>query len=236
MKPGIVILHGWGSRVERWQPLKKELEKAGFVVFLPHLPGFGRAAPPQEPWSVLDYANWVQEKLPKEYFLVGHSFGGRVAIKLASQHPEGLQGLILVDSAGIKPMREWKCPIFLILAKLGKMLFVLPPFLFFKEWAKRWLYYLCHGKDYYQAKGVMKETLKKVVREDLRGDLRKIKVPTLILWGERDKMTPLADGELMGSLIKNSSLKVFPDVGHDLPLKLPRKTAEEVINFIKMDR
>lgn len=236
MKLAIVILHGWGSRVERWQPLKKELEKAGFEVFLPHLPGFGKTEPPPEAWGIGDYAAWIKERLPKNYFLVGHSFGGRIAIKLASEKPEGLKKLILIDSAGIRPKKTLKHFIFLFLAKIGKLFFLIPPFLFCRNLARKVLYQLAGERDYYQAKGVMRETLKKVIREDLRGDLKKIKVPTLILWGAKDKMTPLVDGKLMNSLIVNSYLKVFPDSGHDLPLSLSRKTAREIINFSIKDR
>jgi len=229
----IAILHGWESKIERWQPLKSELEKAGFAVFLPQLPGFGQAEPPKVPWSVADYAQWVKERLPKEYFLVGHSFGGRIAIKLASQNPAGLRKLILIDSAGIKPKKTLKYFIFWLLAKIGKLFFLIPPFLFWRNFARRVLYKLAGERDYYQAKGVMRETMKKVISEDLKGDLRKIKVPTLILWGKEDSQTPLSDGELMNHLIPNSSFLVFPHADHSLPLKLPEKVDLAIIKFLK---
>ncbi len=235
MKLGIIILHGWGSRVEKWLPFKKELERAGFEVFLPHLPGFGKTVPPKKSWGVSDYAHWVQDYIKenslKNYFLVGHSFGGRIAIKIASRNPAGLTGLTLVNSAGIKPRKTLKRLAFLVLAKIGKIFFFLPPFCFFKSWAKWMLYKLAREKDYYQAKGMMRKTLKKVLSEDLRADLKKIKIPALILWGEKDKMTNLADGILMNNLIKNSSLITFPEAGHDLPLKFPKKTAGGIIKF-----
>lgn len=233
MGPAIVVLHGWGSKIERWFPLKTELEKAGFEVFLPHLPGFGQAEPPDQPWGVSDYAQWVKEQLPENYFLLGHSFGGRVAIKLVSQNPEGLKGLILINSAGIKTKNAFRRFVFLLLAKTGKLFFIIPPFSFFKNFAQRILYKLAGEKDYYRAKGVMKETFKKVVGEDLKADLKKIKVPTLVLWGEKDTFTSLADGRLMNQLIPNSSLSVFPNIGHDLPFKFPEKVAWSIINFVK---
>lgn len=229
----VAILHGWGSKVEKWNPLKKELEKAGFEVFVPQLPGFGKSRTPDQPWSVSDYAQWVKTRLPKHYFLVGHSFGGRIAIKLASQKPEGLKGLILIGSAGIKQRKTLKHFIFWLLAKIGKLFFNIPPFSIFKSFARRILYKLAGERDYYQAKGAMKETLKRVISEDLKEDLKRIKVPTLILWGERDSFTPLSDGELMNRLISGSSLKVFPNADHSLPLKLPREVALEIIKFAK---
>ncbi|MBL7159357.1 alpha/beta hydrolase [Candidatus Microgenomates bacterium] len=230
----IVILHGWGSEIEKWNPFKKELEKAGFEVFLPHLPGFGQADPSQQAWSVSDYAQWVKNKtLPENYFLIGHSFGGRIAIKLASENPKNLKGLILINSAGIKPKNSLKRVFFLVLAKMGKLFFDLPPFLFFKDFSRKILYKLAREKDYYQAKGVMRKTMKKVIGEDLKKDLKRIKIPTLILWGERDSLTPLADGELMNRLISGSSLLIFSKANHSLPLKMPEEVAQEIVKFIR---
>lgn len=235
MKPPIIILHGWGSRIEKWQPLKKELEKAGFEVFLPYLPGFGQAKPPKKPWSVSDYVNWLKnylkEKSLKNYFLIGHSFGGRLAIKLASQKPTGLKGLILINSAGIKPRNYFKRLIFFILAKVGKIIFLLPPFCFLAYSARKTLYQLAREKDYFKTRGVMRATFKKVISEDLKGYLRKIKTPTLILWGKKDSSTPLQDGELMARFIPGSRLFVFPKAGHSLPWQLAKEVAQKIVQF-----
>lgn len=230
----IVILHGWGSKLERWFPLKKELEKRGFEVALPHLPGFGSTEPPEKTWSVADYAQWVKERLPSEYFLVGFSFGGRVAIKLASQKPKGLKGLILINSAGIKPKNNFKRLIFCFLAKIGKIVFSLPPFSFLSPLAKKVLYCkLARERDYFQTKGVMRDTFKNVISEDLQTDLKKIKASTLILWGKKDRQTPLKDGELMNRLVTTSSMKIFPGSDHYLPLKLPKAVASSINEFAK---
>jgi len=231
MKPKIVILHGWGKRIDRWQKVKRELEKAGWSVFLPFLPGFGSQPAPARPWGLKEYEQWVKERLPARYFLIGHSFGGRIAIRLASQNPKGLVGLILINSAGIKPKFSFKKFIFIILAKIGKIVFLLPPLFFFRGLAKKFLYFLAGERDYYQAKGVMKETLKKVVREDLKENLKKIKVPTLILWGEKDRVTPVADGQLMARLIKKAEIKIAPLAGHLLPFEFAKETATEILAF-----
>jgi len=79
----------------------------------------------------------------------------------------------------------------------------------------------------------MRKTMKKVIGEDLKKDLKRIKIPTLILWGERDSLTPLADGELMNRLISGSSLLIFSKANHSLPLKMPGEVTQEIVKFIR---
>lgn len=231
MQKQIIILHGWGKRLERWQKVKKELEKNGWRVFLPTLPGFASAPAPAQAWGVADYAQWMKERLPQNYFLLGHSFGGRIALKIASSNPVGLKGLILVASAGIKQKKKFKKMLFWWGAKIGKIVFFFPPFLFFKALSRRLLYKLSGERDYYQARGVMKKTFQMVVSEDLQSEMKKIKIPTLILWGAKDRLTLLSDGQRMNHLIKNSTLKTFPDEGHDLPFKLSKLMVREINRF-----
>lgn len=233
MAEKVIVLHGWGKGIGPWQKFKKELEKADFTVFLPELPGFGQTPAPEKPWSVSDYVIWLKSQLPERYWLAGHSFGGRLAIKLASTQPVGLQGLILIDSAGIKPRSSIKKFSCLILAKTGRAVCLLPPFCLIRGLARKALYRLVNSRDYYQAQGVMKKTLRQVVAEDLKPLLKKIKIPTLILWGESDHVTPLKDARLINQLIKGSQLKIFPGRGHLLPFQQTQPVIEAIGEFIK---
>ncbi len=228
-----MVLHGWGRGVEKWQGFKKELEKSGFEVFLPELPGFGQTTAPEKAWNVNDYLDWLKPQLPLKYWLISHSFGGRIAIKLASQHPAGLKGLILISSAGIKPRPSWKKFGFLVLAKVGRTVCFLPPFCLIRGLARKALYCLVGSRDYYQAPGVMKKTLRQVVAEDLQPLLKKIKIPVLILWGESDQVTPLKDARLINQLIKGSQLKTFPGSDHLLPFQQTQSVIKTITEFIK---
>ncbi len=100
----ILILHGWGGSSKSWKAVKEILEKEGFKVYNPDFPGFGQEADPPQPWSIADYTDWIKKYSEREgisqFFLLGHSFGGRVATKFAAQNPEKIMGLILVGSAG----------------------------------------------------------------------------------------------------------------------------------------
>lgn len=228
-----MVLHGWGQGIKKWQGFKKELEKSGFEVFLPAMPGFGQAPAPERAWDVGDYVDWLKPQLPPRCWLVAHSFGGRLAIKLASQSPAGLKGLILISSAGLKPRLSWKKFGFLVLAKVGRTVCFLPPFCLIRSLARKALYCLVGSRDYYQASGVMKKTLRRVVAEDLQPLLKKIKMPVLVLWGESDQVTPLKDGRLINQLIKGSQLKTFSGSGHLLPFQRTQAVIKMIAEFIK---
>lgn len=240
MKIPIIILHGWAANSSAWQTPKKLLEKMGFAVFIPDLPGFGEEPPPKTAWSVSDYADFVlrfaEEKNLEKFALIGHSFGGRIAIKLAALYPEKLEGLILSGSTGIRfaSIREkLKVWLFQILTKLGNFAFYVPPFTIFRPLARKILYRLAGVKDYYQVEAIgMKETFKKIVNEDLTPLLGSIKTPTLLLWGKNDVMVPLQHAYLMVSKIPGAKLKIIKSGGHRFPYDEPEIFVKEVVEFL----
>ncbi|MCK4781532.1 alpha/beta hydrolase [Candidatus Parcubacteria bacterium] len=224
----ILILHGWGSFSEKWRKTGDLLSKNNFQVIAPDLPGFGKSSDPPKPWDVDDYVEWVKnfivQKKLKNFFLLGHSFGGRVAIKFSAKYPEKVEKLILVSSAGIKPKTNHLN--FLAGAKKVKWLpgFSLTRKIFYK--------YILRKTDYFKAKGVMRETFKKIIEEDLTFHLSKIKISTLIIWGDKDKMTPISDAYLMNRKIPNSKLEILKNIGHFPYLKCPEKLSEIILKFI----
>ena len=227
-----VILHGWQSRVKRWQPLVKILGK-NFNVYLPRLPGFGEKKL-NKVWDLNNYAVWLSDYLKdnkiENPILAGHSNGGRIAIEYLSKGGKA-QKLILIASAGIKAKPSVKKKIFLINAKIGKIIFSLPVFSLFKKPAAWFLYSLAGEKDYYQAEGCLKQTMTNLIKRDLVPVLSKIKIPALILWGREDKATPLQDAYIFKNKIKKSKLIVFDKAGHNLPFALKDKIAAQIIDF-----
>src|SRR3989344_2220679 len=120
----LVFLHGWQSQANIWQPVLQKFSKPVRLIAL-DLPGFGKSAMPRFSWGVAEYSELVKKFLSRietqDIILIGHSFGGRVAIKLASGNPELVKHLVLVDAAGFKnssPMKLLK----VIAAKLLKPL------------------------------------------------------------------------------------------------------------------
>lgn len=230
----LIILHGWQSSKEKWHKVKQELEKEKLKVVIPDIPGFKPETELARPWNLNDYVKWFKEfseKIEEPFFLFGHSFGGRIAIKFAAKYPEKLKGLILCAAAGI---RRKKNPFVLTIAKVGKAIFRLPGLKKLYPFCRKVFYFkILRKTDYLKAKGVMKEVFKNVINEDLTLCLSQIKVPTLILWGKEDKMTPVKDAYLMKQEIRNSQLKVFKDVGHSLRRENPKLLVEEITKFIR---
>ena len=236
----LLILHGWGSCARNWQKVKEIIEKKGYRVFAPDLPGFGENPQPSEPWFIDDYVNWIKEYCEKnnlsQFFLLGHSFGGGLAVKLAGALPGRVQKLILVG-AKIRRQKTLRYYAGLVLGKTGNLIFSLPVLSLFRSLGRKVLYALMGTRDYYvlevKKAVTMKETFKKVIGEDLTADLSCIKAPTLIVWGRKDRLTPLKDAYLIKKKIAGSKLEIIENQGHVPNLEAPKVLAEKVLNFIE---
>lgn len=232
----ILILHGWGVDSSQYETLGSMLAKNDCRVIVPDLPGFGNTPVPKKAWEVGEYAEWVQEFAQKlgldRFVLFGHSFGGRIAIKYTAKYPGQLRALILCASAGIKPPLTFKRVILYVAAKIGRAIFKPPGLSFAAEILKRILYRLAGVTDYLKARGIMKEVLKKTIKEDLTSILPSLEVPTLLLWGAADQATPYKDGQTMARLIPNAKLVTFDGERHNLPKHIPEKLAVEITTFL----
>ncbi|MEK7172891.1 MAG: alpha/beta hydrolase [Patescibacteria group bacterium] len=223
----LIILHGWQSSKEKWQKVKEMLESLDLKVVALDLPGFKPENQLSRPWNLNDYVAWLENLLiayPEPVYLLGHSFGGRIAIKLAAKNPTKLKGLILVAAAGIKnrslSIRFWR--------QLAKTFSPRA-----NSIAKRFLYhFILRKKDYLEAQGHLKQTMANAITEDLTPLLKTIITPALLVWGKKDTLTPIKDAYLMNKEIKNSRLEVLPQNGHSLHLQCPEVLAQKIKKFI----
>ena len=234
----IVILYGWGSSSQSFQLIKEILARKGFLVYVPDLPGFGKAQPPPQAWTVDDYTDFVWQFIQSQkidrFYLFGHSFGGRVGIKFAIKYPEKLAGLILCDAAGVTPRPKIKTLMFRFLSEIGNRIFSISFLKIFRPLARKFVYFLARERDYYFLKNkTMKETFRKIIEEDLTPFLSQIQVRSLIIWGEKDKMTPINDAYKINRGIPNSQLKILENIGHSPYLEAPEILAEIIEKFIK---
>ncbi len=226
--PTILILHGWGSCAKKWHEVKEILTARGLKVIVPDLPGFGENPAPTNPWAVDDYVEWVK-KFSQDFapfFLLGHSFGGRLAVQFAAKYPEKILGLILSGAPAIKKEAAVKNFTVKILSKFS----FIPFYQFFR---KIFYKYLLKKTDYILLQGAMKETFKKIVSEDLSSYLPQIKAKTLLLWGDEDDYVPVKLAYLIKEKIPDSKLIIFPEVKHSPHLEIPEKLSEILANFIQ---
>ena len=227
-KVTIIFLHGWRSESSVWKNVVDKLPANEFRSYLIDLPGFGSSPAPKTVFGIENYAklvyNFAEKQGIKTAIIVGHSFGGRVGILLASKYPDLIKKLVLVDSAGIKkeyPGREK-------IAKIVKPLFK-PKFMH----SLRKKIYKQIGSEDYVATSEMTETYIKVIDQDLTPELSKIIQPTLLIWGHDDMATPISDAKIINEKIKNSKLEILENAGHFSFLDQPEKFSEILEKFIK---
>jgi pimeloyl-ACP methyl ester carboxylesterase len=235
--PVILILHGWGGSSDSWLSVQEILAKNGFKVVVPDLPGFGKSNTPKEPWQVSDFVNWTKSFIDllnlNDFYLIAHSFGGQVAVKFTVLYPERVKKIIFCASAAIRPKPGLKTRIIFSVAKIGNAVFSPKYLVRLKDAARNFLYVILRHRDYAKANGTMKETIKKVLKEDLLSELSKIKKETLIVWGANDKLVPIKQAYIYKEKIENSRIEVFPKIGHSPHLEIPEKFAEVIIKFFK---
>lgn len=214
----VLLLHGWGSSLEPYRQLINLLSKKYFVIAL-DMPGFGKTAEPTRPFDVDDYVDFVLEFLKRfpisKLSLVGHSFGGRVIIKMANRAlPFAVDKIVLIDSAGIKPQGSKKKSLRQTCYKIGKWFATRKPIAKLFPGLLEKLRTKFGSADYAAASPMMRQCLVKVVNEDLRHLLPGIKAPTLLVWGENDTATPLSDAKIMEAEIPGAGLAVIKNAGH----------------------
>ncbi len=231
-KPVLVCLHGWGGSKESFKELRAALKGAKLEILTPDLPGFGKEKEPKKPWKNNDYADWAEAWIKKNtkgpIYLLGHSHGGRIAMKLIHRSDIKVKHLFLCASAGIRRPRHFRRIVGLTLAKTGNVALSLPGLKRFKAVGKKMMYKLVRVHDYEKASPIMRQTLINVTQEDFRPLLPKIRVPTDIFWGEDDQMTPYKDALIFHRGIKNSNLHSFSGVRHAVHRECARDIAAEI--------
>jgi pimeloyl-ACP methyl ester carboxylesterase len=241
----LIILHGWQSSAKRWEKVKEIIEEHGIRVLCPNIPGFKSGNELKEVWNLDNYIDWfsdfvMQQKLEYPdiedgFYLLGHSFGGRMTIKIASKKILKLKGVILVSAAGVKRNQTIHGEIMGLAAKLmrafnlGDRPMSKNAYNFLRVFFYR---YIIRKTDYLNAKGTLNDTIKNILAEDLKMVLSDILEPTKIIWGDKDRITPLRDANLMKEKIINSELEVFKGVGHMPYNECPEKLAESIMKFI----
>ena len=202
----VVLLHGWGQNIAMMKPIGDRLQKNHRITIL-DFPGFGDSEEPKTALTVYDYCEILEELLKKlkvkKPVIMGHSFGGRIAIIYASRNE--VEKVVLFGSPCIR--KEVKPSLKLRMLKYLKKI---PGINKLEGFAKNHM----GSRDYKNASEIMKKILVNVVNEDLSECAKKINVPTLLIWGDRDTEAPVEDAKELEKIIPDAGLIVLPNSTH----------------------
>lgn len=202
----VVLLHGWGQNIAMMKPIGDRLQKNHRITIL-DFPGFGDSEEPKTALTVYDYCEILEELLKKlkvkKPVIMGHSFGGRIAIIYASRNE--VEKVVLFGSPCIR--KEVKPSLKL---RMLKSLKKIPGINKLEGFAKNHM----GSRDYKNASEIMKKILVNVVNEDLSECAKKINVPTLLIWGDRDTEAPVGDAKELEKIIPDAGLIVLPNSTH----------------------
>lgn len=177
-KNTVVLLHGWGANAQSFSYVISKL-CVKYSVLAVDFCGFGDSDYPPEDYGVKQYADDVIKLLEvlniEQATLVGHSFGGRVAVEIAANYPHLTKKLVLVDSAGVKPRRGIKYYAKVLAHK------------FLKSFGAKGFK---GSSDYSALPECMKGVFVRVVNYNQNGLFKRITCPTAVFWGDKDKVTP----------------------------------------------
>lgn len=234
----VVLVHGLGGRSEDWQKLAPYLAKAGYRVYMPDLPGYGRSQRPADfSYSVTDESAVVLGLLDalglKQVDLAGWSMGGWIVQLAAAKRPDRVHRLMLFDSAGLYVKPDWNTKLFTPISaaqidELDALLMPNPPKV--PGFVARDILRTSHEHGW-----VIRRALATMLdgRETTDKVLPNLRMPVLIVWGEVDHITPLSQGEKMHQLVPQSELDVIGGCGHLAPNACAPQVAPFVLNFLR---
>lgn len=198
----VLLLHGWGQNIQMMKPIGDNLCSNHRITII-DFPGFGESDEPSTPWTIDDYSllieNLVRELNIRKPIVMGHSFGGRVAIHFSSNNP--IEKLVLFGSPCIRENK--KLP---LSTRILKKLKTLPGMDKLGEEMKKYI----GSRDYKAASPIMRQTLVNVINEDLSSYARKIEEPTLLIWGEADTEAPVDDARELEKIMIDAALIILP--------------------------
>jgi len=223
-KNTLVLLHGWGQNIEMMKPIGDRFKKNNRVVII-DLPGFGESEEPKYIWSINDYVECVKELLDKlkvnKPILIGHSFGGKISLLYASKY--SVEKLILFGSPFKQEIKKLSTK-----TKILKFLKTVPVINKLEGFAKKHI----GSTDYKQASDTMRKIMVEHVNLDIEEDVKKIKSPTLLVWGTMDTEVPVERAYELEKLIDDAGVVIYEGCSHYAYLERIEQTIKVIKSFI----
>jgi pimeloyl-ACP methyl ester carboxylesterase len=239
----LILVHGFGSNKDSWLKFSDEL-KDEFKIAALDLPGHGESFFEQSlEYTINNQAGWLRDFMDsleiEKAHLIGNSMGGAISLKFASKFPKKITTLTLIDSAGIfkteteftKALEKGENPLVVENKKefdeLMDLVMEKKPYIpgpVYKVLAEKKINR--KSKD----QKIFNDMSKDIY--DLSGEAENLKIPALILWGEKDKILNVDNGFEFGKKIKKSKVVVFEKTGHLPMMEVPEKSAEAFREFV----
>ncbi len=221
----IILLHGWGQNIQVMDIIGKKLYKNYYITNI-DFPGFGKSEEPKEPLTIYQYGEMLEDLLKDlnidNPILIGHSFGGRVAIIYASKNKTNK--LVLLGAPYRRENKKQSLKV-----KTLKTLSNLPILNKFKDYIKTKI----GSTDYKAASPIMRETLVNVVNTDLTEELKHIIAPTLLIWGTLDTAVPIEEAKYAESIMKDAALIELEGCTHYAFIEQNDRIIKILDNFFK---
>jgi len=218
----LVFLHGIWNYSKTYMKLLKGLSKK-YTVYALDFPGFGKTNRPNTVWMYEDYAEFLYKFVKKlnldKFVLVGHSGSGGIAIMFASKYPRLIRKLVLIDSVGVQEKISFFTFVRVILIKTFREMFS------FRGLIALRLTLFSFLNNFFRNGFYIFKVIKKNKDLNLDDYIKKIKINTLLLWGEKDEYFPLSHAEKFKDLLNNSELRIVRG-NHDWCLIYPEKIKE----------
>jgi len=235
--PKLLLIHGLAGSIESWVEVFDEFSQS-FHVIAVDLPGCGQSDKPPLQYTVDYFAEFVCRFMEFTGFhpaiLVGHSMGGMISIKTYRKCREKIVGMVLIDAAGMsetpaKKIREYmgdrwnmerlkKFYRDCVLGRLGIL----------DEARLRESLRMLEDPGFLRAYLSSLDSISKPLSPE---DLKEIRIPTLIIWGSDDKLTPLEDGVRLNQAISGSKFVVIEGAGHSPHSEAPKQVVQEIKDF-----
>ncbi|MDD2203681.1 MAG: alpha/beta hydrolase [Bacilli bacterium] len=221
----IVLLHGWGQNIEMMDPIGRRLQD-DFRITIIDFPGFGKSPEPPYAFTVYNYYEVLDELLKKlkikKPILIGHSFGGRIAMIYAATKPTSK--LVLFGSPFRRSNKKANVKL-----KILKTMKKIPLIKNLEGYAKRHM----GSRDYRNATPIMRQILVNVINTNLYEYLPKISASTILIWGSEDTEVPLDEAKVIESTIKDCGLIVYEGCTHYAYLERLDQTVNILNEFLK---
>lgn len=224
----LVFLHGWGQNIEMMTPLSKNFNKV-YSTLIVDLPGFGSSSEPDFEWTVFDYANAIHKLIEeldiKKVALLGHSFGGKISLVYASLYK--VEKLVCFGSPYCPEVE--KLP---LKNRIYKKLKTLPGMRGIANYMKKHV----GSTDYRNASEIMRGVLVKSININLTDEVKKIKCPTLLIWGSNDEAVNVSRAYELEKLIKDSAVILYEGATHYAYLERIGEVVSVLNSFFEVGR